>query len=81
MLLILILFLFLFLLPRAYGVVVLHLSPAADVSMTASSVAVANIVGAVVPQVETKMAPTTMTVATTNETCHGAPSTLPSNPY
>jgi hypothetical protein len=26
------------------------------------------------------MAPTTTTVATKNETCHGAPSTLPSNP-
>jgi hypothetical protein len=33
------------------------------------------------PQEETKMAPTTMTVVTMNETGHGAPSTSPSNPH
>ncbi len=38
------------------------------------------VLGAVVPQVETKMVPTTMTVATTNETRNGMPSTLLSNP-
>jgi hypothetical protein len=47
--------------------------------MTASSVAAAVVLGAIVPRVETKMIPMTTTVTTMNETCHGAPSTLPSN--
>jgi hypothetical protein len=75
-----VLFLFLFLLLHTDGVVVSHLFPAADIGVTASSVAVAIVLGAVIPQVETKMVPSTMTVTTTNEMCHGMPSTLPSDP-
>jgi hypothetical protein len=56
------------------GVVVSHLFPAVDIGVTGSSVAEAVFLGAVVPWVETKMAPTTTTVATTNETRHGTPS-------
>jgi hypothetical protein len=48
--------------------------------MLASSVAAAVILGAVVPQVEAKMAPMVTTVTTMNETRHGAPSNPPSNP-
>jgi hypothetical protein len=48
--------------------------------MTASSVAMADVLGAVVPQVETKMAPMTTTMMTTNETHHRAPSNPPSDP-
>ncbi len=62
---------------HAGGVVVSHLFLAADIG--ASSDAAAIVLGAVVPRVETKMAPTTITVTTMNET-HSAPSTLPSNP-
>jgi hypothetical protein len=81
LLLILFLFLFLFLLLHANGVVVSHLFPAADIGVTASSVAAAVVLGAVIPRVETKMAPTKLTVATMNETRHNVPSTLPSDPH
>jgi hypothetical protein len=54
---------------------------AADIDVTASPVATAVVLGAVVQQVETKMVPTTTTVAMTNKMHHGAPSTLPSNPH
>ncbi len=74
------LFLFLFLLLHNDGVVVFHLFSAAGIGVTALSVAVAVILGAIVPQVETKMAPMPTTVATTNEMCHGPPSTPPSDP-
>ncbi len=74
------LFLFLFLLLHANGVVVSHLFLAMDIGVTASSVAAAVNLSAVVPWVETKMPSTTTTVVTTNETHHGMPSTLPSNP-
>ncbi len=53
--------------------------PGADIGVTALSVAAAVVLGAIIQQVETKMAPTT-TVVTTNEMRHGMPSTLPSNP-
>jgi hypothetical protein len=75
LILFLFLFLFLFLLLHADGFVVSHLFPAADIGVTASS-----ILGTIVPQAETKMVPTATTMATTNKTLHGAPSTLPSNP-
>jgi hypothetical protein len=75
------LFLFLFLLLNADRVVVSHLFLAADIGVTASSVAAAVVLGTIVLQVEIKMAPTTMTVVTTNETCHSMPSTPPSNPH
>ncbi len=65
---------------HADGVVVSHPFPAGDIGITASSVAGAVVLGAVIPQVETKMVPTTTTMTTTNETRHGAPSTPPSNP-
>jgi hypothetical protein len=52
------LFLFLFLLLHADRVVVSHLFPAMDIGLTASSVATAVVLGTVVLQVETKMAPT-----------------------
>ncbi len=65
---------------HANGVVVSHLFLATDICMEALSVAVAVNLGDVVLQAETKMVPTTKTVATTKETHHGAPSTLPSNP-
>ncbi len=73
-------FVFLFIAPRRYAVVS-HLFPAADIGVTALPVTVAVVLGAIVPQVESKMAPTTMTVATMNETCHGALSTPPSDPH
>jgi hypothetical protein len=60
--------------------VVFHLFPAVDISMTALSVAVAIILGAVVMQAETKIAPTTITMGTMNKTRHGAPSTPLSDP-
>jgi hypothetical protein len=72
---ILFLFLFLLLLLHADGDMVSHLFPAADMGVTASSVAGAIILGTIVPRVEIKMAPMTTTVATTNETHHSAPST------
>jgi hypothetical protein len=78
--LLLILLLFLFLLLHANGVVVFHLFTAMDIGMMALSVAVAIVLGAVVPRVGKKMAPTTMTMVTTNEMRHGFPSTPPSNP-
>ncbi len=59
---------------------VFHLFPAVDIGMMTSSVTAAVVLGAHVPQVETKMAPTRMTIVTTNETHHGMPSTLPSSP-
>ncbi len=79
--LLLFLFLFLFLLLHANGVVVSQLFQAGDIGVMALSVAATIILGAVVLRVETKMAPTTTTVATTNETRHGMPSTLPSDPH
>jgi hypothetical protein len=78
---ILFLFLFLFLLLHANGVVVSHLFPAAVISVEASSVTTAIVLGAIVLQMETKMVPTTTTVATANKMCHGMPSTPPSNPH
>ncbi len=69
-----------FLLLHADGVLVSHLFPAVDIGITASSVAAAVVLGAIVPQVETKMASTTMTMAMKNEMHHDAPSTLPSDP-
>jgi hypothetical protein len=72
-------FIFVFLL-HADGASVSHLFPAADIGVTALSVAAVVILGTVVPQVETKIVPMTMIVATRNETRHGMPSTLPSNP-
>ncbi len=65
--------------PCQWGCVVPPLL-AADVSMMSSFVAVAIVLGAVVPQVETKLAPATTTMATMNEMHHGAPSTMPSDP-
>ncbi len=62
------------------GAVLSHLFPAADIGVMASSVAVAVVLGAVILGVETNLVPTTMTVATMDETRHSAPSTLPSNP-
>ncbi len=47
---------------------------------TALSVTMAVVLGAIVLRVETKMAPMTMTVTSTNEMHHGAPSTPPSYP-
>ncbi len=69
-----------FLLLHADGVAVSYLIPAADIGMTALSVAVAVVLGAVVPQVETKMAPMTTMMMMMIEAHHGAPSNPPSNP-
>ncbi len=74
------LFLSLFLLLHTDGVVVSHLFLAADIGMTALSIAAAVVFGPVILQVETKMVPTMKAVSTTNEMRHGAPSTPPSNP-
>ncbi len=57
-----------------------HLFPATDIGTRASSVAAAAILGALFPQGETKMAPTTMTVTMANEMRHGVPSTQLSDP-
>ncbi len=57
-----------------------YLFPAVDIGGMASSIAATVVLGAIVLQVETKMVPTTTTVAMMNETCHGAPSTPPSDP-
>jgi hypothetical protein len=73
------LFLFLFLLLHVNGVVVSHLFPAAVIGAMASSIGMAFVLGAIVPQMETKMAPMTKTVVTTNEMRHGMPSTPPSD--
>jgi hypothetical protein len=81
LMLILFLFLFLSLLLHTNGVMVSHLFPAADIGVMALSVAAAAVLGAVVLQVETKMAPMMTTLATKNEMHHGAPSTLPSYPH
>ncbi len=59
--------LFLILLLHVDGFVVSHLFPAADIGVAASSVAVAVVLGVIVLQVEKKIMPTTMTMATTNE--------------
>ncbi len=64
---------------RADGVVVSHLFPAANIGMTALSVATVVILGAFIPRVETKMVPTMTTMARTNETHHGTPSNMLSN--
>jgi hypothetical protein len=72
-------FLFLFLLLHADGVVMSCLFSSTDIGVTASSIAGVVILGAVILQVETKMVPTTTTMATTNEACHGMPSTPLSN--
>jgi hypothetical protein len=63
------------------GVVVSHFFPAADIGVTASSDATAIVLGTVVPKVVTKMAPTTMAMATMCELHHSMPSTLSSNPH
>jgi hypothetical protein len=68
------------LLLHANGVVVSHLSPAADIGMTDLSVITAVVFGTIVLRVETKMVQTTKTVATTKEMRHGTPSTPPTNP-
>ncbi len=57
-----------------------HLFLAADIGMRALSVAAAIFLGAVLLQVEMKTAPTTTTMATRNETHHGALSTPPFDP-
>ncbi len=57
-----------------------YLFPAADIGVMALSAAAAVVLGTFVLLVETKMVPTKTTVATTNGTCHGTPSTLMSNP-
>jgi hypothetical protein len=54
--------------------------PGMDIGVMASSVPMAIVLGTVVLQVETKMVSTRMTMATTNEMRHGAPSTPPSDP-
>jgi hypothetical protein len=69
-----------FLLLHANEVMVSHLFPAVDIGVTALSVAMAIDLGAVIPWVEIKMMPMTMTMATTNETHHGTPSTPPYDP-
>ena len=58
-----------------------RLLPAADIVMTASSVAAAVFVflGTVIPRAETKSVPTTTLAATMNEMRHGVPSTQPSD--
>ncbi len=61
-------YLFLFLLLHADGFVLSYLFPAAVIGATALSVATAVNLGAIVLPMETKMAPTTMTMVTTNET-------------
>jgi hypothetical protein len=66
---------------HADGVMVSHLFPAVYIGVTASSVAAAIVFSTIVLQVETKMASMTMTVAMTNKTRHGAPSTPQSDPY
>ncbi len=66
-------FVFVFILFYVDGVMLSHLFPALPV-------AVAVVLGTVVPRVETKMVSKMMTVATMNEMHHGAPSTPPSNP-
>ncbi len=76
--LILFLFLFLFLLLHANGVMASYLFPAVVIDAMASSIATDIVLSNIIPQMETKMAPTTKTVATMNETRHGALSTLPS---
>jgi hypothetical protein len=78
--LVLVLVFLLFLLPHPDGVMVSHLFPAADIGGMALSVTAAVVLSAIILQVKTKMAPMMMTVATTNEMHHGAPSTPPSNP-
>jgi hypothetical protein len=78
--LLLILFLFLFLLLHTNGVMVSHLFPAVDIGVTALSVIVATVLGAVVPRVKTKMAPMMTTLATIDETCHSTLFTPPSDP-
>ncbi len=55
-------------------------TPAMDIGITALSVAAAIILDAVIPRVETKMASTKTTMATTNETRHSVPSTPLSDP-
>jgi hypothetical protein len=75
------LFLFLFLLLHANGFMVSHLFPVTDISVMASSVTMAILLDPVIPPVETKMVPTTRTMATMNEMHHRAPSTLPSDPH
>ncbi len=75
-----VLFLFLFLLYHAEWGRGIHLFQAVDIGVMASSVATAIVLRAVIPQVETKMAPTMMTLTITNEMCHGAPSTPLSDP-
>ncbi len=52
-----------------------HLFPAADIGVTALSVAAAIFLCTFVLQAEMKTAPTTMTAATMNETRRGALST------
>ncbi len=64
---------------RVDGVVVSYFLTAMDIGVMALSVATAVVLGAVVQQVETNMAPTTMTMMTTNETHHSAPYTPPSD--
>jgi hypothetical protein len=57
-----------------------YLFPAVDMGVMASSVTAAIVLSPIVLQVETKMAPTTTTMAMTNKMHHSVPSTLPSNP-
>jgi hypothetical protein len=69
-----------FLLLHANGVVVSHLFPAADIAVTASSVATAAILGVIILQVTTRLAQTMMTMVMLNEMRQGVPSTQPFNP-
>jgi hypothetical protein len=57
-----------------------HLFLVAYIGVMASSATLAVALGTVVTRVETKMAPMTTTMSTTNEMRHGAPSTPLSDP-
>ncbi len=64
---------------HANGVMVSHLFLAMVIGARTLSIAVAVVLGTIVLQMETKMAPTTKTVVKTNETRHGMLSTPPSD--
>jgi hypothetical protein len=59
------------------GIMVSNLFPAADISVTALSVAAAINLVAAIPHVETKMTPTTMTMVTMYEMHHGTIGSIP----
>jgi hypothetical protein len=68
------------LLLHADRVVLSYIFPATDIGVTALSNTAAIILGTIFLRIETKLAPTTKTVAITNETRNGMPSNLPSDP-